>query len=123
MLFGFGRSYTYAEFRYNLIPFSTIRHFLQFDRFNTNIWVINLLGNVGVFIPYGILLPFILEARFRKSIMIFLVGIIILELLQLVTRRGSFDIDDIILNTLGFFIGYGLYKILRLLTRKWNYQK
>jgi glycopeptide antibiotics resistance protein len=118
MLFGFGRGFTYSSFMYNLKPFYTIRHFLRTDRFNTSIWVINLLGNIGVFIPFGILLPCILADKFKKSFYVFLAGVIILELLQLFSRRGCFDVDDIILNTLGFLIGYGLYRILGLLLRK-----
>ena len=37
-------------------------------------------------------------------------GIIIVEFLQYITRRGVFDIDDIVLNSLGVFIGFKIYK-------------
>lgn len=63
MLLGFGRRYTYATLRYNLKPFETIKHFMQVDRFNPDIWVINLLGNIGVFIPFGILIPLVFGGK------------------------------------------------------------
>lgn len=112
MLLGFGRRTTYPNYMYNLKPFDTIRHFMQFEQFNTEIWVVNLLGNIGVFIPFGFLLPLIFEKKLRKSLLIFLLEISVLELLQLITRRGTFDVDDFILNTLGFFIGFGVFNLL-----------
>lgn len=111
MFLGFGR-YTYPEFRYNLIPFSTIRIFLNFDQFNTNMWAINLIGNIGVFVPFGILLPVVLQGRIVLSYINFIIGMFVLELIQLLSRRGSFDIDDLLLNSVGFVIGYGTYKII-----------
>lgn len=112
MLLGFGRRATHSEFMYNIKPFVTIRHFLQFDRFNTNIWMINLLGNIGVFVPFGILLALVFGGKLRKIYLIFIGGLFILESLQLLTRRGSFDIDDFILNSIGFLIGYGFYRMI-----------
>ncbi|MNN41754.1 VanZ like family protein [compost metagenome] len=95
---------------YNLIPFSTIRHFLEMDSLS-GAKIINLAGNVGVFVPFGILIPLILGRGLTKSWMLFLCEIFILETTQLLTRRGSFDVDDFILNSVGFLIGYGVFKI------------
>lgn len=117
MILGFGRRHTYSEYMYNLIPFKTINQFLQIDKFNTDVWVINIFGNIGVFLPFGILLPVIFGEKMMKSFTIFIVGLFILESLQLVTKRGSFDIDDFILNSLGFLIGYGLYKAFIVLVK------
>lgn len=111
MFFGFGR-YTYSEFRYNLIPFSTIEDFLNFNQFNTKRWVINLIGNVGVFVPFGILLPFVFEERIGRLYVKFIIGLFVLELTQLLSRRGVFDIDDLLLNSVGFIVGYGSYRII-----------
>lgn len=108
MLFGFGR-YPYTDYSYNLVPFATIRHFLNIDQFNTNTWVINLFGNIGVFIPFGILLPAACLKQGLKAYGIFLIALIALELAQLISKRGSLDIDDILLNSLGFLIGYLIY--------------
>ncbi|GIO85106.1 hypothetical protein J25TS5_20380 [Paenibacillus faecis] len=112
MLFGFGRE-PQPGYLFNLKPLCTIRQFLQVDHFSPKVWMINLVGNVGVFVPFGVLLPlFLKEGRLLlKSLCLFLSGVFVLESLQLLTKRGSWDIDDFILNTLGFLLGYGLYLI------------
>jgi glycopeptide antibiotics resistance protein len=112
MLWGFGRS-PQPQYMYNLIPFSTIRLFLQSSSFNSSAAIINLIGNIGVFVPFGILIPSAFGGRYIRMLIVFLSGLLVLETLQLLTRRGSFDIDDFILNTLGTMIGYGVYIIFK----------
>lgn len=109
MLFGFGRA-PQSQFSYNLIPFITIKHFLTMSDQATAL--INLLGNIGVFIPLGILLPCVGLRKGLQAYGVFLVGLFILELVQLVSRRGSLDVDDILLNSLGFWIGYWSYLLI-----------
>lgn len=73
--------------------------------------IINLFGNIIVFIPFGFLgILYSKFNNFKTLIIYFLSGIIIVEFLQYITRRGVFDIDDIVLNSLGAFIGFKLYK-------------
>ncbi|MNZ88236.1 VanZ like family protein [compost metagenome] len=111
MLWGFGRT-PQAEYMYNLQPFITISHFLEMDAWN-GAMMINLLGNIGVFIPFGILIPLVFNRGVRGAGIIFLAGLFVLESAQLLTRRGSFDVDDFILNSVGFLIGYGMYRLIR----------
>jgi len=73
---------------------------------------INLLGNVAVFVPFGLLIPLVFRVRWLSFIVGFASWILILELLQLITRRGTADIDDIILNTIGACIGYAVIVII-----------
>lgn len=113
MILGFGRT-AHSEFRYNFKPLHTIRLFSRTEYFDLMNWAINMIGNIVVFIPFGILLPLLLRGSFRISAAVFLTGIVVLETLQLVTRRGSFDVDDIILNSIGFTAGFLLYRIIRL---------
>ncbi|MBQ9530730.1 MAG: VanZ family protein [Eubacterium sp.] len=77
-------------------------------------------GNVIIFIP----LPFILSAFLKKikPYQLVLIGLItpfIVEGYQYFLKCGDVDIDDIILNWLGYFIGMGIYLIIkkRLLTK------
>jgi glycopeptide antibiotics resistance protein len=113
MFFGFGRSPgNHADYMYNLRPFHTIGSYLNFAYFTGKIRVINLFGNIGMFIPFGVLIPLSARFKFAGFLLCFELGLISLEVLQLVTKRGSFDIDDIILNTFGALIGYALYKRL-----------
>ena len=91
----------------NLIPFATIVDY--FANGNTGISVRNLVGNVIIFIPLGFLLPILIE-RFRKLIVILLVSFafsLLFETIQLLfSMLGSFDVDDLILNTFGALLGY-----------------
>ena len=82
----------------------------------------NLFGNLFILTPLGILLPF----AWRKKHSVFLItaiGFLVsmaVETLQLVLGVGAFDVDDLILNTLGVIVGYILYKIGELLYRAIN---
>ncbi|REK69479.1 VanZ family protein [Paenibacillus paeoniae] len=95
-------------YAYNLIPFDTIKHYVVYrDHFNFDTWFKNLFGNLVLFIPIGMFLP-LLNTRFRSSLMLIAATVIIIgiiETAQMLLRVGSFDIDDIILNTAGAWIG------------------
>jgi glycopeptide antibiotics resistance protein len=110
MLFGFGRT-ELSEHRYNLIPFLEILRFLRSTKLPKWDIFINITANILVFIPFGILLPICFKNKFFSSFIVFEISIVILELLQLVTKRGSCDIDDIMLNSIGFFTGYLIFVI------------
>lgn len=86
--------------------------------FYIKFWLTNLLGNIILLSPLAVLVP-ILSKKFRslKSVVIlcFCTSCFI-EFLQYVSlfvgNLRSVDIDDVILNTLGAFIGFGIFKIL-----------
>jgi VanZ like family len=91
----------------NLIPFSTIAFYFS-GKVNGLISFYNLAGNIGLFIPFGIFLI----VKKRSPFQLFYLPLLftsLIELLQFITGRGSLDIDDFMLNVLGFFIGYLLY--------------
>ncbi len=121
MLFGFGRT-TQIDYMYNLRPFATIGHYLQMYDFSSGVWVINIIGNIGVFAPLGILLPIALRGNALRSLMTFYFALLCLETVQLLWRRGSFDVDDLILNGIGYGIGFGIYKAAQS-WRKENFQQ
>lgn len=68
-------------------------------------------GNVIAFIPFGILFPWLYQITFTRFVALFLAAIFLLETIQALTFRGSFDINDVIPNTLGAIIGFGAYKL------------
>lgn len=88
---------------------------------------INLSANIFAFIPMGFFLP-VLWAKMRKFAYCVFTGtciILSVEILQLFSLLGSFDIDDYILNILGVGLGFLLYLICNhlwhwLFTRKSN---
>lgn len=102
----------------NTIPFFTINNYITLISKAPNIRlvkhaIVNLAGNVVMFIPLGFFLPLIKE-RFKSFIICLLSSTLIIlcvEAIQLVTLLGSCDIDDLILNLAGVIIGYVLYKI------------
>ncbi|GAB6563640.1 VanZ family protein [Bacillus mobilis] len=96
----------------NLVPFrSTIRYLTEFDSYNLDIVLMNTLGNVLIFIPFGFLLPLLFKQinNVKMASKTFIKFILLIESLQLLTFTGVFDIDDIILNMLGALIGYGSF--------------
>ena len=111
MFLGFGREQHEANI-VRLLPLVSTILFVQ----NTTSWesiIINLLGNIIMFIPFGFLGW--LNAKyfnFKKLIVDFLSVLIIVEALQYLTRLGVFDIDDLALNSLGVWIGFQMRKFI-----------
>ena len=70
------------------------------------------LLNVILFIPFGYLVPlvFAIICRWWKVLIIGFVFSLLIEFLQLATHLGWFDASDLLHNTVGAWIGYGLYK-------------
>ena len=101
--------------RYNLIPFKTLNLYLYgFDKLNFIIIFNNLLGNVLVFMPLGFFLP-IFFVGLRKVKWLTLVSFLCtaaVEVTQWIFEVGSFDVDDLILNTLGGVLGYLVFLTL-----------
>lgn len=103
--------------RINLTPFHTLRRQLRLLFDVDRPWLmrhalVNLSGNVVLFIPLGIFLPMLWE-RLRTLWKVLLSAALIItavEAVQVLTLLGRCDIDDLILNILGTAIGYGLYK-------------
>ena len=73
------------------------------------------------FLPFGAILP-VLKRNLRSFWKILLLSFELsgmIEVTQLLTRVGSFDVDDIILNTLGGVLGYGIFSACNHLRRKY----
>ena len=89
----------------NLIPFHSIKQLLN-SRLGLKFGLYNIAGNFLMLTPLSILLPLISD-KFRKFWNMFLVLLLtplIIEISQYLLKLGSFDIDDIILNTGGALI-------------------
>ncbi|MDE5584409.1 MAG: VanZ family protein, partial [Ruminococcus sp.] len=71
-------------------------------------FLLNFLGNIFLFIPWGFLIPIYFKSlrTFRKFIKITLISVLLIESVQLFTMLGSFDIEDILLNSVGAYIGF-----------------
>lgn len=107
----------YMKLSSNFVPFKTINGYvlaISNGSMNLIIPIKNLAGNVAVFLPMGIFLPYFIRTlnRLKSFAVAMTVMILSVEIIQLVTRRGSLDIDDFILNIIGALIGFGLWKAM-----------
>lgn len=69
-------------------------------------------GNFVAFIPFGIIIPLLFRCSFIRFISFFILSITILETLQMFSGLGAFDIDDIIINSLGASIGFAAQRMV-----------
>lgn len=97
-----------AAYTYNLIPFREIRRFLyNMDAIGVVGVFNNLIGNVVIFIPFGFFVAMsCYRRRLRRCVMFGFLCSFLVELFQIMARVGSFDVDDMILNTFGSAVGY-----------------
>ncbi|WP_258751635.1 VanZ family protein [Cytobacillus oceanisediminis] len=107
----------YMKLSSNFVPLKTINGYvlaISNGSMNLIIPIKNLAGNVAAFLPMGIFLPYFIRRlnTLNSFAVTMTVMIISVEIIQLVTRRGSLDIDDFILNIIGALIGFGLWKMM-----------
>ena len=118
----YGRIFGQENYRYNLVPFKEIERFWIYREELGIHSFLNLAGNILGFMPAGFFIPMLWEERkgFWFTVCVTFEMSLLLEILQLIFRVGSFDVDDLILNTLGGILGYLLLKMVE----KWrNYEK
>ncbi|WP_301244330.1 VanZ family protein [Sporosarcina highlanderae] len=108
----------------NLIPFRTIMNYFQANEHVSgwsSVSLVNLLGNMFVFSPIGFFIP-LLWRRMDSFKAILFIGFGVtcfIEGTQYFIGRST-DIDDIILNTFGVIIGYGVYLAWKVLAMPEN---
>jgi glycopeptide antibiotics resistance protein len=116
----YGRTVS-REYRYNLELFKEIKRFIAYrELLGIEIFIVNIVGNILAFAPFGFTLP-IISVKNRKFFNITLLTIefsLTVELLQLLLKLGSFDVDDIFLNTIGGMLGYLFFAICRRICSK-----
>ena len=110
-----GRTYVDRDYHYNLVPFREIKRFIRY-RESLGWFAVgtNLFGNVIAFLPYGAILPILIKKSrnfFRITLYSFEFSLFV-EIVQLVSKVGSFDVDDLFLNTLGGAIGYLIFLLI-----------
>lgn len=81
--------------------------------------LLNLIGNIAMFIPLGIIWPAVFK-KLNTHGKVIAAGVgasLAIEILQLPFYGRSTDIDDLILNSLGFLMGYGIYLLVKKLRK------
>ena len=95
----------WERFNYDLIPFQ-----VRWDHFRQTM---QFFFNAVAFAPFGVLLPLMFKKKsvLRDVAICFSVSLCF-ELLQLFSIIGAFATADLIMNTLGYFIGLGVYYLI-----------
>lgn len=93
----------------NFTLFKTIKMYINYSYMLNSFE--NLAGNIVVFIPFGFLLPYVLKGAAKFPVLLlnaflFVLGI---EVFQLFSAFGAFDVDDILLNCFGASLGWLMY--------------
>ena len=98
----------------NTAPFSTISSYFYINGGILHGYgLVNLIGNILIFIPMGIYLSMLIKKTSVKAYTVLVAFISLgVEILQYIFALGVADVDDIILNTIGGFIGILLFKKL-----------
>ena len=104
----------------NFVPFKTIRNYIRYSPSVASI-IINIGGNILLFIPWGLCLPMFWKKFYSawRLIAASLLLPVTIEFCQLFIGR-SVDIDDVILNFTGSMIGVLLFAVLRRIFPKLN---
>ncbi|WP_227936032.1 VanZ family protein [Alkalihalobacillus deserti] len=105
----------YTGVSHNFVPFATIGTYLfNIHSYNSATWFYNTFGVVLLFIPIGVLISLLLpKLKNALTIVLILMFSLTIESVQYVTQLGVFDVDDIMLNSLGGFIGILFFSYLK----------
>lgn len=112
-----------SNFRsYNFIPFKIFADFKTVLQSDNWLWgVSNILGNVVIFIPLGLLLPTLFEKMRNQYVLVIITSIsvsVLFEAFQYTLALGSADIDDVLLNTAGGGLGIFFYYLISRITKQ-----
>lgn len=118
----YGRTGGAKEYRYNLVLFQEIKRFWTYrEQLGYFATFTNLFGNVLIFVPYGFFLPMASRYRSFFGTLFYSFGLsLCVEVFQLVTKVGSFDVDDLLLNTIGGVLGYISFVICNAIRRRYD---
>lgn len=115
----------YGGYGYSSTNFHLFRAWREaWNNYSFKNWL-NVLLNIAMFVPFGCLLP-LLSSHFKKWYVLLLTGAgasLFIEVMQYVTGRGLFDVDDLFTNTIGAALGYYIVMALQCLFQKENKKK
>ena len=123
----YGRNELYTTYQYNFTLFRELRRYIAYrHQIGISYFLINVVGNVVAFMPFGFLVPVMYREQrkdvvfigkyFRSFLFVTMLGFVFslcIETVQMLTKVGCFDVDDLMLNTLGVILGYIIYYICK----------
>lgn len=121
----YGRTGVMQEYRYNLELFKEINRFWTYrEQLGWYAVATNLFGNVLIFVPFGFFLPMASKYRsFFAAVFYSFALSLCVETFQLFSKVGSFDVDDLLLNTVGGALGYVVFVICAAIRRRHGVKK
>lgn len=109
------------DYQLNLVLFREIRRFFTKRHIlgDSVVWM-NIAGNIAAFLPFGLFVMPVSNRRinFMETVILTFNVSLCVEIIQLVTKVGSFDVDDLLLNTIGGLMGAGIYVVYAMIERK-----
>ncbi len=122
----YGRGYAVENYRYNIQFFKEIKRFILYrEQLGIESFIVNILGNIVAFTPFGFLLPLI-HKKYRGFLRIMFLSLLFsltVETIQLYLKVGIFDVDDLLLNTVGGSLGYIFFAICHVFYRSLNHKQ
>lgn len=120
---GFGRTSIRSEYSYNLELLKEVKRYLGWAEVSDKgfrMMMLNIWGNIACFIPFGFFLPIIFK-KIKNGVVVTILTFafsLVVEITQLLFKIGSFDVDDLLLNTIGGVIGYCVYWISKKIVKR-----
>ena len=116
----YGRTGVSREYQYNLVLFKEIKRFIEYrEELGAFAVFTNLFGNILIFMPFGFFISMASRAIGFFMTLFYSFGLsLCVEVFQLLTKVGSFDVDDLLLNTIGGVLGYILFSICNTIRRR-----
>lgn len=102
----------------NAIPLRTIAIYLANG--DSPFWVRQFVGNLFLLLPVGLLGPIVVPAMngWLRVLVVALVISLAIEVAQLWVPNRSADVDDVMLNVAGAMLGFAIFSLLRLGSRR-----
>lgn len=118
---GLSYAWSWAEYvaaMHNFIPFRSLYELLSAPYLSARVvfrFGLNFIGNILLFVPWGILLPacFPKLRGLRRFVGLTLPALLVVEAVQVFAMLGSFDVEDLLLNLCGAGVGFAVFRKLR----------
>lgn len=105
-----------SERTISIIPFQSVMEMIR-NKVSMSRIIENILGNMILFVPLGLLLPILLKKPIKIILYIAIIFSLSIEIVQFILAMGSTDIDDLIFNVFGAIIGCLLFKKIKKTTK------
>ena len=113
----------WGERQAELVPFWEARNLLEniSIKYLRDFWLVQIFGNIAMFIPLGVLLPYLLNVtKFKIVFLISLAFSAGIEITQYITGRGLCEFNDVFNNTLGACVGFTSWRLKMRYNKKYK---